>query len=79
MEEKEKKAIAKKLWDTPFASSNLQVLKKSQLLILVREILDRIGWEYEVQWSELDIKDISFEEKCWLITTLDPEFFENKE
>ncbi len=76
MEEKEKIAIAKKIWETPFASSNLQVLKKSQLLILIRDILNRIGWEYQEQWTKLDIKDLLFEEKCWLITTLDPEFFE---
>lgn len=76
MEEKEKKTIAERLWDTPFASSNLQVLKKSQLLILVREILNRIGWEYEHQWHELDIKDLLFAEKCWLIETLVPDFFD---
>lgn len=75
MEEKEKQEIAKKLWNTPFVSTNLQLLKKSELLILVREILNRIGWEYETQWHELDIKDILFEEKCWLIETLDPDFF----
>ena len=74
-----KKAIAQKIWDTPFASGNLQVLKKSQLLILVREILNRIGWEYDVQWTKLDIKHLMFSEKCWLITTLDPDFFEKKE
>ncbi len=82
MEEKEKKAIAKKIWDTPFASSNLQVLEKSELIILIESILNRIlsriAWE-NIEWRELDIKDISFKEKCWLITTLDPEFFENKE
>ena len=77
MEEKEKKAIAQKIWNTPFASTNLQVLKKSQLLTLIREILNRIGWEYEAQWHKLDIKDVLFEEKCWLITTLAPDFFEN--
>ena len=76
MEDKEKNAIAEKIWNTPFASSNLQVLKKSQLLILIREILNRIGWEYESQWHDLDIKDLLFEEKCWLIETLDPKFFE---
>lgn len=75
MEEKEKQEIAKKLWNTPFASTNLHLLKKSELLILVREILNRIGWEYETQWRELDIKDILFEEKCWLIEMLDPDFF----
>lgn len=76
--EKEEKAIAKKLWKTPFASRNLQVLKKSELLILIGEILNRIGWEYENQWHELDIKDVLFEEKCWLIEMLDPEFFKKE-
>ena len=78
MEEKEKKAIAKKIWDIPFAASDLQVLKKFELIILIESILNRIAWE-NIEWCELDIKDILFEEKCWLITTLDPEFFENKE
>ncbi len=72
-----KKIIAKKIWETPFAASNLQVLTKTQLLTLVDSILDRIAWEYEVQWTDLDIKDLLFEEKCWLITTLDSEFFED--
>ncbi len=79
MEEKEKKEIAQKLWDTPFASCNLHVLKKSQLLILVREILNRIGWEYEPRWNKIDLKASVFEEKCWLIETLDPDFFKDEE
>ena len=76
MEEKEKNAIAEKIWNTLDASSNLQILKKSQLLILIREILNRIGWEYECRWHDLDIKALLFEEKCWLIETIDPKFFE---
>lgn len=79
MKDIENQKIAKKIWDTPFASSNLQVLNKSQLLILIREILNRVGWEYESIWHELDIKDLLFEEKCWLIETLDPDFFKDKE
>lgn len=75
----EKQLIAQKIWDTPFASSNLHVLKKSQLVTLVREILNRIGWEYETQWHQMDIKDLLLEEKCWLIETLNPNFFETKE
>lgn len=77
MEEKEKKAIAKKIWDTPFASSNLQVLKKSELIILIESILNRIAWE-NIEWCELDIKDILFEEKCWLIECLDNNFFKRE-
>lgn len=77
LEEKEKKEIANKIWDTPFASRNLQVLKKSQLAILIDSILDRISYE-NPEWDELDVKDILFEEKCWLIETLDPDFFERK-
>lgn len=75
LEEKEKKEIANKIWDTPFASVNLQVLKKSQLVILIESILFRIFYE-NPEYYELDIKDILFEEKCWLIETLDPDFFE---
>ena len=78
MGEKEEIAIAKKIWETPFASSNLQVLKKSQLLILIRDILNRIGWEYEELWTKLDIKDLLFEEKCWLIECLDSDFFKRE-
>lgn len=73
--EKEEKAIAKKLWDTPFASCNLQVLKKSQLLILIEKILNRIAFEYCQKWCEMDIKDVLFDQKCWLIEAVRPEFF----
>lgn len=75
MEEKEEIAIAKKIWEIPFASQNLQKLTKKELLLLFEEVLTRISFEKE-EWQGLDIKDLLFEQKCWLITTLDPEFFE---
>lgn len=79
MENNEDFDIAKKIWSIPFASRNLHKLKKSELLILVQAILNRIDWEYEEQWTNLDIKDLLFEEKCWLIETLYPNFFKRKE
>lgn len=75
MGEKEEIAIAKKIWEIPFASQNLQKLTKKELLLLFEEVLTRISFEKE-EWQGLDIKDLLFEQKCWLITTLDPEFFE---
>lgn len=74
IEEDEKREIAKKLWSTPFAAARLQLFKKSELLILVDEILDRIGRDYGL-WPEQDIKDLLFDKKWWLTETLDPDFF----
>lgn len=75
MEEKEKKAIAKKIWDIPFASSNLDKLTKQELVILTHSMLDRVTNNEE--WFELDLKDL-FEQKCWLIECLDNNFFKRE-
>lgn len=77
-EERKEIKIADKIWNTPFASRNLQILKKSQLITLIEDILDRIIWE-KPEYQERDIKDILFEEKCWLIETLVPSYFGKKE
>ena len=77
-EEETNRKLAQKIWDIPFASSNLDKLTKQELLILIYGVLERVS-DDKKEWYELDLKDLLFEEKCWLITTLDPEFFENKE
>lgn len=75
MEEK-KKELARKIWDMPFASSNLHKLTKVELLTLIDAIL--IDISYKDGWNELDIKDLLFEQKCWLIELLDSRFFEER-
>lgn len=70
----ENQRLAQKIWEIPFASQNLQKLTKKELLLLFEEVLTRISFEKE-EWYELDIKDILFEEKCWLIECLDSDFF----
>lgn len=75
-EEKEKMKIAKKLFDTPFATTNLSFLKKSQLLILINSILTRLT---DDNWVEDDIKTILYHQKYWLIEALAPDFFEKIE
>lgn len=69
-----KQEIAKKIWDTPFATANLEVLKKDQLVILIQQMLFAIG--EDKGWHEEDLKDGMFDEKCYLIELLDPDFFE---
>lgn len=70
----ERQRLAQKIWEIPFASQNLQKLTKKELLLLFEEVLTQISFEKE-EWRELDIKDILFEEKCWLIECLDSDFF----
>lgn len=77
-EEEEKMKIAKKLSDTPFATTNLSFLKKSQLLILINSILTRITYDSD-RWLDDDIKAILSNQKCWLIEALVPDFFEKIE
>lgn len=74
-EEKIKHKIAKKIWDIPFFVSNAEQLTKKELLILLDAILYKIGCDYEPSWFEMDIKDILFDQKCWLIEALDKDFF----
>ena len=76
-EQQIKNKLAEKIWDNPF-HSGLSKFTKKELLLLINEIENRIGWEYEENWHELDIKDLVFEEKCWLIETLNPNFFKEK-
>lgn len=74
----EQKRLARKIWDIPFASSNLHKLTKKELLMLIEEVLIRISFENPA-WHELDIKDILFEQKCWLVECLDNDFFNRRE
>ena len=69
-----KNKLAKKIWDNPF-HSGLQKFTKKELLILIDEILDRKFYEDpdEYDW---DIKDIIWDQKCWMIETLNPKFFD---
>lgn len=77
--EKAKHDLAKKIWDIPFATANLHKLTKNELLILIEGMLERIGIDYKKDWFEIDIKDIMFDQKCWLIEALDPHFFDKEE
>lgn len=72
--DKERQRLAQKIWEIPFASQNLQELTKKELLLLFEEVTTRISNE-KSEWYELDIKDLLFEQKCWLIECLDSDFF----
>ena len=71
------KKLAQKIWDIPFAAANLEKLTKKELLMLIEEIITDYSYKNE-EWHELDIKDILWEEKIWLIEMLDPQFFEKE-
>lgn len=69
--------LAQKIWDIPFASSNLDKLTKQELLILIYGVLERVS-DDKKEWYELDLKDFLFEQKCWLIKCLDNNFFKRE-
>lgn len=72
------KKLARKIWNIPFVRQNLHKLTKKELILLLEVVLTRISYENSEYW-ERDIKDILFEQKCWLIECLDNKFFERKE
>lgn len=74
--EKFKKKIAKTIWDNPFFSG-INKLKKEELKAIVESLINKWSWEND-SLHELDIKDLLFEEKCYLIESLDEEFFKNE-
>lgn len=76
-EEETNRKLAQKIWEIPFASQNLQKLTKKELLLLFEEALTRISFEKE-EWNKLDLKDLLFEQKCWLIECLDNNFFKRE-
>ena len=76
---KEKHSLAKKIWDIPFAVNNLNKLTKKELLVLIDCMLDRIACDYKDDWFEMDWKVILFDQKCWLIESIDSKFFSKKE
>ena len=73
--EKSKHLLAEKIWDIPFAVNNLNKLTKKELLVLIDCMLDRIACDYEDDWFEMDWKDILFDQKCWLIESIESKFF----
>ena len=77
--EKSKHLLAKKIWGIPLAVNNLNKLTKKELLNLIDSMLDRIACDYMHHWFEMDWKDILFDQKCWLIESIDSEFFSKKE
>lgn len=76
--EMEKKEIAKIIDGNAFLSG-LQKLNKTQLLILVNELTDRLDFEINLKgdydFDERDFKDIAWDYKCLLIDILNPNFF----
>ena len=76
--EETNRKLAQKIWNIPFASSNLYKLTKKELLILIDSIIEQVSWKKE-EWWELDIKDLMFERKCYLIECLDNDFFKREE
>lgn len=77
-EQKVKHELADKIWNIPFVVANLNKLTKKELSMLVSEMLNKIGCDYETSWFEMDAKDILFDQKCWLIEALDKDFFKKE-
>ena len=73
----EEQKLAKKIWEIPFASSNLDILTKKELVILIESVIIKISDEKE-EWRELYLKDLLFVRKCWLIECLDEDFFKKE-
>lgn len=69
-----KNKLAKRIWDTPFLGG-LKKFTKKELLLLIDKILDNRFFTTEEQY-DWDIKDINWDQKCWLIEILNPNFFE---
>lgn len=81
-EEEEKKVIAKIIYNSPFLSG-IQKLTKTQLVILVNELTERldakINLDDDFEMDERDFKDIAWDRKCLIIKTLNPDFFKEVE
>lgn len=69
-----RKELAQLVWSKPFMCG-LSKFKKSDLLILVRLLTERLSAELEPIYYELDLKDACFNDKCNIIETLDEDFF----
>lgn len=81
-QEEEKKVIAKIIDNSPFLSG-IQKLTKTQLVILVSELTDRldakINLDDDCNLDERDFKDIAWDKKSLIIETLNPNFFKEVE
>lgn len=73
-QEEEKKVIAKIIYNSPFLSG-IQNLTKTQLVILVSELTERLDEKINCDIDERDFKDIAWDKKCLIIETLNPNFF----
>ena len=81
-QEEEKKVIAKIIDNSRFLSG-IQKLTKTQLVILVSELTDRldakINLDDDCNLDERDFKDIAWDKKSLIIETLNPNFFKEVE
>lgn len=75
---KRRKELAKIIWDNPF-KRGLTKFKKSDLLILVDLLAERLSNSICEYYYELDFKDSAFMYKCNIIETLQEDFFKSKE
>ena len=69
--------LANKIWEIPFVSANLDKLTKKELITLIESIVTTVSDKKE-EWNELDMEDLLFEQKCWLIECLDKDFFKQE-
>ena len=76
--EQQKKIIAEKIYNSAFLSG-FQKLTKIQLLILVNELVDRFDYLINIESCSIDyrdFKDVSWDQKCLVVETLCPNFFD---
>lgn len=75
---KRRKELAKTIWDNPFVCG-LTKFNKSDLLILVDLLAERLSNSICAYYSKLDLKDSAFMYKCNIIETLQEDFFKSEE
>lgn len=73
-----RRELAKTIWDNPFMCG-LAKFNKSDLLILVNLLAERLSNNMCDCYYELDLKDSAFMRKCNIIETLQEDFFKSEE
>lgn len=69
--------LASIVWDNAFLSG-LRKFNKSELIYLISHLTQRFNEKTIPIYSDLDLKDTCFSDKCTIIETLQEDFFKNK-
>ena len=74
-----KKNIVKKLQNDLFNLSDLKLLSKNELILVLDEVLDRVGSKMIPNIDQMGILEMQFKKMWFIIETLCPNFFDNLE